>query len=675
MPAFEWRTVFLTVTAAVCLALIPTAFGQATTGSISGRVFDPSGLVVPRATLEAHNESTGLTQSTFSNAAGEYTLAALPPGRYSIRIDASGFGAISRRDVQIEIDEKIRIDFELTLAAVSQSDVVSSGTPLLQTQSAETGELMRGGEILDLPLLGRNFLDLTRLTPGVAGGGGGNTLNLSVNGQREFANSVLVDGVEVTANRNNDTTLRPSVDAIAEFKALASGYAVEFGGASGAVVAIESRSGTNQIHGGFYEFYRPSPTAARSFFATESPPLKQHNFGGTLGGPIRHDRTFFFMSYEGVRLRDTYSFLDTVPPSRQIRFLPGGGVDLSGLKDPYTGTTVPIFDPSFYATNYYASPFPGNLIPGTRVSPAGKAVLQNFFPAPTQTGILNGWYENFDSNQAYRFDSDTTSGRLDHIFSAKDRLSGAYHYTSFASLTGDRFAGQIPVPGGGDADYGDDENSRNQALSISQTHLLSSGWINEARFGWTRYRLDQLSLLNGRDLASQFGQPNVNLAGFPQTAGFPDVYLGFGAQTGGSTYKPLYFLDNNFQFSDSLSGRWRSHEWKAGALYRRLTSNPFFSLFPTGFQFYGGPGLSLTGDPNYSFYNASAFYYNGGSDIADLLLGLPYTVNLGQQLTNPATRSWEGSAYLQDTWQLTSRLALNYGLRYEYAAPWIEAQN
>jgi hypothetical protein len=648
---------------------------QATAGEILGRVLDDQGGLVPQAAITVQNVATGMTRGTETSAAGEYSLAALPPGNYTLTIGKKGFAQVARPGLRLEIDQKMRVDVQLTLGVVSQTLNVTAPTPVLQTETTETGQVIGNGQILDLPLLGRNFLDLTRLTAGVNGGAGGNTLNIAVNGQREFANSILVDGVEVSANRNNDTTLRPSVDSVEEFKVLTANYAAEWGRSSGAVIAIQMKSGTNRLHGDLYEFLRPSGTAARTFFAAEASPLKQNNFGGTLGGPVKKDRTFFFASYEGVRLRNAFSFLDSVPPSGQIRYLGTGGVDLSGLRDPLTGNQIPIFDPNVYAAAYYAQPFPGNVIPANRVSAAGRAILQNFFPAASAPGILNGWYNNFDSRQAYAFDSDTAGGRLDHEFSEKDRVSAVFHYGSFASETGDRFAGSIPVAGGGDADYGDRENSRSQALSFSATHLISTKSLNEFRFGYTRYRLDELSLLDSRNLASQFGLGNVNLAGLPQTSGFPVVYLGFGAETGGSTYKPLHFLDNNYQFADSIVSHRGKHDWKAGLQFRRLNSTPLFSLFPTGFQYYGGPGSSLTSDPNYGFYDAKAFYYNGGSDIADLLLGLPYSVNLGQQLTHPVTRSWEGSFYLQDTWQVTRSLSLSYGVRYEYFAPWTEAHN
>ncbi|HWB83785.1 MAG TPA: TonB-dependent receptor [Bryobacteraceae bacterium] len=668
-----WVT--LTIGMFLTLGLAVPMLPQATTGSIVGRVSDPSGARVPDAVVTARNEATGLVQRTSTNAVGEYVLGALPPGAYRLTVAKAHFVLARLLVLRLALDQKTRMDVVLTLETASGEQTVDARRLDVDTQSGETGEVIAPRQILDLPLLGRNYLDLARLSAGVVGGAGGNTLNVAVNGQREFANSVLVNGVEVSSNRNNDTTIRPSVDSVEEFKVLTSAYPAEFGRASGAVIAVVTKSGSNQVHGSLYEFFRGAHTAARSFFSSDASPLQQHNFGATLGGPVKQNRTFLFGSYEGVRLRNAFSFLDSVPPSSQIGYTSGGSVDLSALQDPLTGRQIPIFDPSAYATSYSALPFAGNLIPAARVSAAGEAVLRNFFPATTLPGTLNGWFGNFISRQAYRYDSDTAGVRLDEILSVRDRLSLVYHYGSFISVLGDRFAGSIPVAGGGDADYGDHENSRDQQVSISETRLLSDRWLNQSRFGYTRYRLDQLSLLDGENLAAQYGIGNINVSGDENTSGFPDIYLGFGAQTGGSTYKPLYFLDSNYQLSDTLAAQWKAHQFKGGAEIRRLSSNPLFSIYPTGFQFYGGPGLSLTGDPNYGFYDSQAFYYNGGSDVADLLLGLPYTVNLGRQLTNPLTRSWETSWFLEDTWQISPRFVVSYGLRYEYFSPWVEASD
>jgi hypothetical protein len=322
-------------------------WGQATSGSISGNVTDLIGAAVPQATVKVTNEATDLARESRTSDLGSYSVPNLPPGTYSLSISKIGFRTFQRRGIELRVDDKLRVDSALALGLVSEAVNVTGLPPILQTQTADTGQVIQSRYIVDLPLLGKNFLDLARLTAGVTSGSGGNNVNLSVNGQREFANSIVVDGVEVTANRNNDTSIRPSVDSVEEFKVVTSGYAPEFGNAAGAVVAIQAKSGTNQHHGDLYEFFRPNNTAARSFFSPEPSALKQHNFGGTLGGPIRKDRTFFFGSYEGQRLRDVYSFLDSVPPAGQIKYLPNGDVDLSGLRDPFTGNQIPVFDPEF----------------------------------------------------------------------------------------------------------------------------------------------------------------------------------------------------------------------------------------------------------------------------------------------------------------------------------------
>jgi hypothetical protein len=667
----------ISLVAASCVAIcfaIPI-MAQATSGSILGQVKDPSQAAIEGAVVTAKNEATGLEQRTQSDANGDYILSNLSPGFYTINISKTGFKSLARGPIKLLVDQKLRLDLELSIGEISEVIRVANEAPLLQTQSADTGEVIQSRQILDLPLLGRNFLDLALLNTGTTRGAGGNNVNISVNGQREFANSIMVDGIEVTGNRNNDTSLRPSVDSVEEFKVVTSAYAPEFGRAAGGVISIQTKSGANDIHGSLYEFFRPNITAARSFFSEEPSALKQHNFGGTISGPIIKDKTFYFGSYEGLRNRDAFSFLDSVPPTNQIKFLPNGDVDLSGLLDPNTGNPIPIFDPEFYRVNFEALQFPGNIIPANRVSPAGKAVLLNLFPAPTLPGTSNGWFNNIIARQVFKYDYNSIDFRLDHAFSPKDRISGVYHYVDFDSLTGDRFAGHIPIDGGGDADRGGNFNSRNQSVSITETHLFPRDWIGEFRFGYTRVRFDQLSLLDGRNVADDLGIRNVNLAGFPQTSGLPNFFLGSGYATGGSTFKPLLFTDNNYQLTASLSGRIGKHDLKTGVEYRRLSSRPDFSLFPTGFQFYGGQFSSLTNDPNFTFFDENAYFGNGGSDVADLLLGLPLSVGLGLQLTDPVTTTFETHFYGQDSWKVTNRFTLMYGLRYEYQAPYVERSN
>ncbi|HTR24684.1 MAG TPA: TonB-dependent receptor [Terriglobales bacterium] len=662
---------------------------QSTTGSIYGRVTDPSGAVVPGAQVTATGESTGVRYPGESDADGNYTIYGLPPSRYSVDVRKEGFQTASIKSVLIAIDQKQLLDFELKVGAASEVMTVTEVPTLLQTQSAEEGDVIQSQDILNLPLLGRDFSELTQYSAGVVAAGGSiNHFSYSIGGQREYANSIQIDGLEGTTNRSGDITVQPSVDSVEEFKVSTSGYDAEFGRSAGGIVSIQTKAGSNQWHGSAYEFFRPNFTTAKNFgFNGEYVPpsiLKQHNYGGTLGGPIFKDKTFFFASYEGLYSAQAYDYVYAVPPVSQVTVNPDGSVDLTRLVDPFLGTQIPIYDPEVsidcYGGCYQQISYNGvyNVIPPDRVSQAGLNTLMNFFPAPNLAGIDNGWYDNFAVHSPVTYHAKTADARLDHNFSSKDRLSVVFHYNNSDSLTTDPFHGQTPVAGAGDADQANYQTDVSEEYAVTETHLFSNRVINEFRVGYTRFNLAQFSLLNGHDYSTEFGMANIAVDGLPSTDAYPYIYLGAGYLTGGSTYKPLFFKDRNWQFVDNLvvSGVGK-HEFKFGADFRRLKSNPNFSLFPTGFQYYGGPYLSMTSDWSYTspLDNYSALYGTGGADLADLLMGLPLDHYMGLQLTNPYTQSWEMEYYAQDTFKLTPRFTLNYGIRYEFQAPYTEEHN
>jgi hypothetical protein len=667
------------------LGFVPVVLGQSTSGGFRGHVLDPSGAGVPGAKVTVRNQGTGVSQETVTDGSGVYAVSHLVPGIYSVSASKDGFKTLSRNDLDLNLDQQIDLDLNLAIGAVSESVTVTSAAPVIQTHSVDTGQVIESREITDLPLDGRNFTDLFFLTAGVNHGSGGNSTNLSVSGQREFSNSVVVNGIEVTSNRNNDSGVTPSVDAMQEFKVVTSGYSAEFGRASGGVILLQTKSGTSEFHGNAYFFYRPKQTSAQDTFSTTPSELHHDNYGGTIGGPIIKNKTFFFVSYEGSQLGQNDSYIDSVPPTNQITFLPNGDADLSKLVDPYTGQQVPIFDPLFYAQNFYSQQFctpengsatcTPNVIPANRISAAGKAILQDFFPVPLYAGTDNGWFNNSVYNSPYNSHGNNVDVRVDHNLSSKDRLSAEYHFYKLHYTIGDPYGGQIPVVGGGGTDTGTNTHEQNQNFSVGETHTFSPRVVNDFRFGFINFSLSQDSLLYGQDTANQYGVGNVNLAGFPATTGFPYIYLGTGYTTGGSSYQPLTFLDRNYQFINTTSVSRDHHQFKFGGEFRKLNSHPYFSLFPTGYQYYASYGSSFTSDPTYSYYNPSAAFPNGGSDLADILLGLPYTVNIGLQLTNPTTEAWELHGFFQDEWRLTSHLSLFYGVRYEYQNPWYEQNN
>ena len=300
----------------------------------------------------------------------------------------------------------------------------------------------------------------------------------------------------------------------------------------------------------------------------------------------------------------------------------------------------------------------------------------NFFARPNMAGIDNGWYDNYFVDSPTSYNQNQIDARYDQNITEKDGLYLTYHYLNSNSLVTDPYHGATVVPGGGDADQGNKEDQETQTVSVTYTHVFGPTMLNEVRFGYSRYDENLYSLLSGTDYSAKYGVGNVAVPGYDATIGYPQIFMGTGYLAGGSTFKPYHVLDNNYSIADNFtSSSIARHELKFGGVYRRLNSHPTFSLFPTGFDYFGSFGFSQTADPTFSYFQNGAFFYNGGSDIADLLLGLPFTVDIGLQLTKPHTQSWDMGLYAQDTFKVTPRLVLNYGLRYEFQSPYVEENN
>lgn len=685
---FWWPSLFACtiLLAAIC----QSASGQATTGSILGTATDSTGAVIRGATITATDEDKGVSFRAVSDSAGNYTLLNLPPGEYTVSAAASGFGPARFTHVVLAIDQHVSLEFHLKVGNVSASVEVTEAPPLLESESAEVGTVIGHDAIVDLPLEGRDFYSLALLVPGVdvAVGSNMNAFNFSVSGQREFSNSIQLDGIESTTNRTQDITVLPNVDSVEEFKVITAAYNAEFGNASGGIVAIQTKAGTNQFHGDAFEFFRPNFLTAKTTLPGVSTPqpasvLKQHNFGGVFGGPVKRDRAFFFGAFEGVRMKNAYSYVDSTVPFNLIGFPSTGDVDFSGLLDPFAGngaapgTIDPIFDPVVSVDSYGGAEtqFANNVIPAARVSPAGLKTLLNFFPKPNLTGIDNGWFRNYAVYSPVNSNTNKVDARFDQVITDKDRLYAIYHWQGDNQLVTDPYHGNTLVPGGGDADQANKQDDGSQAISITYDRFASPTLLDEVRFGYSNYYQDQYSLLNGTDYSSKFGAGNVTVQGYPATIGYPQIYMADGYLAGGSTYKPYHVHDQNYQLTDSLSWSGRPHhDFKFGADMRLLNSHPNFSLFPTGFDYFGSFGYAETSNFYYT-YIPGAYNWAGGSDLADLVLGLPTDVYMGLQLTNPHTQSWNLDWYAQDSYKLTPHLTINYGFRYEYQNPWTEANN
>src|SRR5579864_111900 len=384
------------------------AWGQMNTGEIAGSVRDLSGGVLPGATLIVQQAATGQKFTAFSNSSGEYLFAQLPVGAYSMTVSASNFKQSSVRRLEIHAGDRLRQDFTLQVGDSTQVVTVEADSDSVPQESAAIRDVIGHQQVVDLPLKERQFLDLAMLSEGVVrppGGTRGDAMQqagqlINVMGQRSGHNLYLLDGVAVTDEHFNNLVIAPSIEAIQEFNIQKTSYAPEFGGKSGAVVNVVTRSGTNNLHGSLFEYVRNDVFDARNYFdsaAAPIPPFRQNQFGGSLGGPMVKNKTFFFVSYEGQKTRKSLTQTFSVPTAAMR------SGDFSGLP--------PVYDPANVAGGVRA-PFGNSQIPTARLDPVARALLARI-PLPNLDGIA----QNLLSSETQRTNGNQYSVRLDHQFS------------------------------------------------------------------------------------------------------------------------------------------------------------------------------------------------------------------------------------------------------------------
>jgi hypothetical protein len=646
---------------------------QAVTGTILGTVTDSTGAVVAGAKVVLTNEGTQYTRTVVTDALGEYVAPQLPTGTYTILAELTGFKATALSNVQVGVDQRVRINVTLEVGQMTESVKIEASTPLLQTSSSELGTTVHQEQIQTMPLNGRNFVSLTRTVPGVLRGipganidGAGSlawraSASFSANGQRARDNNYMLDGVD-----NNETWLQtvvlfPSVDALDEFKLQTSTYSAEFGRSTGGVVNLQIKSGTNQYRGSAYEFLRNDAFDANNFFNNrahrDKPDFKQNQFGGTLGGAIFKDRTFFFGDYQGHREELGQTFLSTVP---SLKMRAG---DFSEL-------TRVIYDPT---TN---TPFPGNVIPDDRIDDVARNILDQLYPTPNTEGTRqasNGQtINNYLINPIKERQDNQFDVKVDHNLTQNNRFFGRYSYEKTHRVQ----PASLPHGDAGTTFGAGEGNIKAQGFAFNDTHTLSSSWLNEFRFGWTQIKFNMLPIDYQQNLSAAVGIPGVNFS--DATSGTTQLQFQNIRNLGANGNQPLITNQNDYQLFDNVTWIKGKHTLRGGGSLTLRSREVLNADTIVGQIFFNNNMTS-----NCAGLGAGCKVdSNTGFDVASLLLGyssqkvraLSGLTSAGD-VTTYMERRPEYSIYVQDDWRATRNLTINLGLRYDVYPPWREDDN
>jgi hypothetical protein len=590
---------------------------------ISGQVSDPAGGSVRSAEITATNTATKAKYTSTTNEAGQYLLTQLAPGLYSLTVTAGGFKQITQQNVTLHAGEKLALPFAMAIGEKTEIVVVEESPGALQTESAQIKDVIENQQVVDLPVKDREFLELALLGSGVVnppGGTRGDSLQqtgklINILGQRTGHNLFLLDGVSVTDEYFNNVVVNPSPDATREFNIAKTDYDAEFGGKSGGVINVITQSGTNAFHGSAYEFLRNDVMDARNFFAppNQTAPFRENQFGAAVGGPAIKNKTFFFLNYDGQRIRDSLAQLFSVPTAAQR-----SGVFTTAITNPATGAA--------FANGTINVP----------LDPAAVALLAKV-PLPNLAGTANNLLaigKQTDDNNQY-------NARLDHQFSMKDT---AYARVSvFTANEFDPFGSSVLnealLPG-----FGRNLTTHSVNASAEESHTFSPTALNEFRFGFLRVSGGQGDPNAGNPFASQYGLQGTTPN--PADAGYPQVSLSNSFTTIGSAAGFTSRVDRDFELYDNVTIQRGAHTIKFGGYFFHLNFNPSYPNDARGIYTYSG---AYSGNP-----------------LADFLLGYPSQaqVGIGEGAENAHT-TW-AHFYVEDGWKVSRNLKLDAGLRYEF---------
>jgi hypothetical protein len=627
---------------------------QVDSGAISGTVKDSSGGVIASATVKITQTDTGIIYRLLTNGDGFYSAPSLQVNRYDISVSAVGFDTETRKGIEVRVQDRLSVDFTLSPGQTTTVMTVEGSAPVIQTGDSSMGQVVEEEAMENLPLNGRNYIQLATLGVGTSPSRRSTERDTFIaNGAREIQNTYLLDGID---NKNKIVgidsaaaqAIEPVIDGVEEFKVQTSTFSAEFGQAAGAVVNVTLKSGTNGFHSSLWEYLRNSFFDAKPYFQVQGqkPGYNLNQFGATLGGPVIKNRTFFFASWQSLQAVEIAPQLATVPTLSQR-----------------TGTfTTAIYDPASTAPNpngsgYVRIPFPNKTIPASRWDSVARTLLP-LYPLPNSPGA-----SNFLSDQPERISGEQGNIRGDHRFNNKDTFFARYSKTEGSSV----LPSALPPPTSLPCNVWTEAHS----VAGSETHVFRNNLMNEARIGYLETR--EVQQVPGTNLDSQYGiqgAPN-----YPEIHGLPTFSIS-GLNTLGTTGPgklplpssgsgnlPLDKQGRNIQFLDNLSWVRGRHTLKFGIDIEQVTLYAHVAL-------YARPNFDFTGVYTQNPQNRSGT----GSAFADFLLGYvnDYTVST---MPDNESRQHTFEGYVQDDWKVSPRLALNLGLRYELAMPWYETSN
>jgi len=680
-------------------SLCPPLHGQAN-GSFSGTVTDKAGAVVSGAGVKATSQGTGLVRETKTDDSGHYLIPLLPVAYYTIRVESQGFQTTEQKDIRLQVDEQREIDFTLAPASVTTAVEVSATEVAVETTNPTLGQVITSEQVADLPLNGRNFTQLATLTPGTTSSTSPvsfftsaasseaatrGSFSLSSGGSREQETDWLLDGNDNNQLDEGGIAIFSSIDDIQEFKVLTYNYSAEYGERAGPTVLVTTKSGSNQFHGSLFEFFRNTSLDATRYFFTSPQKFNLNQFGGSLGGPIQKDRTFFFADYQAKIEREGVPFTGFVPTAAMTTPDANGDYDFSSDPVGVTPTNPYAGNAPFQCMPGTSTPEPVNptngmqspgqacaIIPAALINPIGAAVVQ-LYPSPN-ANPAGGF--NYSNQPTRKLNEGTADIRLDHNFSSKDSIFARFSYDQATNF----------VPGGSPTwseanAFGSNQHIENHGRNVvvTETHVFSPNLINQATAGYNRIFNHILSYGTGTCEAAKItpngGIPGADLAsacdaytGYPaslnqapqecESCGMTSFQMSAYFSVGDRGYAPYQGGTNVYSFSDTLDLIKGKHEIRFGLVFRAEEMNVRNNGFQDGYVVEAGTA--------------------SGDDIADLLLGSMGVFSAHDQTFLGATtgRRWKlFRPFVQDNWRVTSNLTLNLGFAWALATPETEEAN